>query len=885
MGTSKLTNFTCKILLQNSKDDYHQVYAPTEEADMEKKDEFYNKLQEQLSNVPNHDVLILMGDFNAKVGPDNGGSEKNMGKHGLGTRNENGDKFVELCVENDLIIGGTLFQHKTIHKETWTSPDGRTKNQIDHIAINQRWRTALQDVKAIRGADIDSDHHLVLCKLKLKLKKMKRAPRERLFNSQKLKDPATQQAFSIELSNRFHLLNDIPADDLDDYCNKVQETFLTTSEITLGYQESKRKPWISETTWELIEERRKLKYSALAGGSNPYQSDPYRVKSREVKNSARNDKRRFIESKAQEAEDAEKRGDTRTLYKITRELTGSRTASCAVVKNREGKQLTTENEQLTRWAEHFKTTLNRPEPDTEAEIQHTTRELEMNKRPITCTEIEEAIKETKGNRAPGEDKITSDMLRADPSLSAKCLVELYNKVWTEEKVPEPWKKGIIIKLPKKGDLKECGNWRGINLLSVPGKIFCRIMLRRMKASLDKILREEQAGFRPGRSCTDQIFVLRTILEQTVEWNSSLYLNFVDFEKAFDSVHHSTLWRILESYGFPQKVINILKDMYADNQCSVKHNGQLSDWFRVKSGVRQGCVISPMLFLVVIDWIMKTATSDKPRGIVWNAFDNLEDEDFADDIALVSHTHKSMQEKTNRVEEMAKLVGLKVNHAKTKIMRINAGTRADITVNGKRLDNVSEFTYLGSTLSEDSNIEKEVKTRIALASAAFQRMRPVWKSSTYSTQTKLRLYRSNVRSVLLYAAETWRTTKSIESKLRGFEGRCLRRILAIWWEQRITNEEIEAMTGINCIVEEVQRRRWKWLGHILRMDRNRHPRIALDWNPQGKRKRGRPKGTWRRTVDAERLEAGKTWNELKWLAQDRGEWRKFVGALCSRRGIG
>ena len=186
----------------------------------------------------------------------------------------------------------------------------------------------------------------------------------------------------------------------------------------------------------------------------------------------------------------------------------------------------------------------------------------MIKGPITCQEIEKAIRETKGNRAPGEDRITSDMLKADPSTSAKCLVDLFNKVWTEEKVPEDWQKGIIIKLPKKGDLTICGNWRGINLLSVQGKVFCRVLLHRIKASIERTLREEQAGFRSGRSCVDQIFVLRTLIEQSLEWNSPLYINFIDFEKAFDSVHHDTLWNILRSYGFPGRVINILSSMYS-----------------------------------------------------------------------------------------------------------------------------------------------------------------------------------------------------------------------------------------------------------------------------------------------------------------------------------
>ena len=142
------------------------------------------------------------------------------------------------------MIGGTIFQHKRIHIETWISPDGRTRNQIDHMAISHRWRTSLQDVKVIRGANIDSDHQLVLYKLRLTLRK---TPRERLYNSQKLKDPATQQAFSIELSDRFHLPSKIPADDLDDHCKKVQETILETSKHTLGYQEyHNMKPWISD---------------------------------------------------------------------------------------------------------------------------------------------------------------------------------------------------------------------------------------------------------------------------------------------------------------------------------------------------------------------------------------------------------------------------------------------------------------------------------------------------------------------------------------------------------------------------------------------------------------------------------------------------------------
>ena len=111
---------------------------------------------------------------------------------------------------------------------------------------------------------------------------------------------------------------------------------------------------------------------------------------------------------------------------------------------------------------------------------------------------------------------------------------------------------------------------------------------------------------------------------------------------------------------------------------------------------------------------------------------------------------------------------------------------------------------------------------------------------------------------------------------------MRRILRVYWQDHISNAEVSRWTGINNIVDEVKRRRWSWLGHALRMDKSRLPHAALKWTPSGKRKRGRPLGIWRRTVDEEMREAGKTWNELSWLAQDCNVCRRFVGALCFDR---
>jgi hypothetical protein len=159
--------------------------------------------------------------------------------------------------------------------------------------------------------------------------------------------------------------------------------------------------------------------------------------------------------------------------------------------------------------------------------------------------------------------------------------------------------------------------------------------------------------------------------------------------------------------------------------------------------------------------MRKVTHDRPRGVVWGLTARIEDCDFANDIALLSLTVNDIQEKTDRVNQIAKSVGLKIHPGKTKVMRAKNKSTRRICIGDTELEEVQHFMYLGSYISADSNIEKEISTRIGLAAQAFDRLRNIWKSTSLQTKTKLRIYKSNVRSVLLYASETWRMNKKIE----------------------------------------------------------------------------------------------------------------------------
>ena len=154
-------------------------------------------------------------------------------------------------------------------------------------------------------------------------------------------------------------------------------------------------------------------------------------------------------------------------------------------------------------------------------------------------------------------------------------------------------------LPKNGDLQQCDNLRGITLLSVASKIFCRFLLNRIEGDIEVKLCQEQAGFLGGKGCTDEIFYIRNNIEQSIEYNAPLCIGFINFKKAFDSIHHSTLWKIMRPYGLPQKIVDLISILYQNFECSVLMEINQSNIFSVRSGVPQGSILSPIFFNIAL----------------------------------------------------------------------------------------------------------------------------------------------------------------------------------------------------------------------------------------------------------------------------------------------
>ena len=265
-----------------------------------------------------------------------------------------------------------------------------------------------------------------------------------------------------------------------------------------------------------------------------------------------------------------------------------------------------------------------------------------------------------------------------------------------------------------------------------------------------------------------------------------------------------MWKIVRSYGVPDKLVKLIKAFYENYECCIAlDNNTLTDNFNITTGVRQGCILSPILFLIIIDWVMRKSTNDANRGIPWGEGFNLDDLDFADDLALLSNKQDDLQNKTNNLVKFADQVGLKVN---AKNMHTGADTDSPIYIDGEAVKSTKKFTYLGSVMSVEDGALSDIKARLAKARNAFSNLNSIWRTNKYSLDLKLKIYNSNVKSILMYGAETWRFVRNDFNKLNVFHTKSLRRICKIFWPNRISNTDLFARTKSRSMEDKIKIKR-------------------------------------------------------------------------------
>ncbi|KAJ0002535.1 hypothetical protein NQD34_007684 [Periophthalmus magnuspinnatus] len=355
--------------------------------------------------------------------------------------------------------------------------------------------------------------------------------------------------------------------------------------------------------------------------------------------------------------------------------------------------------------------------------------------------------------------------------------------------------------------------------------------------------------------------------------------FVDLEKG------GVLWGVLWEYGVQGSLLRAVRSLYDRSRSCVRITGSKSDLFPVHVGLRQGCPLSPVLFIILMDRISRCSQGSEG---VWFGNHRISSLLFADDVVLMASLSQDLQQALGRFAAECEVAGIRISSSKSEAMVLDRKKVAcPHQVGGESLPQVEEFKYLGVLFTSEGRMEREIDRRIGAASAVMRLLyRSVVVKKELSPKAKLSIYRSIYVPTLTYGHELWvmteRTRSWIQAAEMGFLCRVAGRTLRDRVRSSVTREEL----GVEPLLLHVERNQLRWLGHLLRMPPGRLPRQVFWACPTGRRPRGRPRTRWRDYVSRlawERL--GVPPEELEDVSGVREVWESLLRLLPPRPGPG
>ena len=564
------------------------------------------------------------------------------------------------------------------------------------------------------------------------------------------------------------------------------------------------------------------------------------------------------------------------MHQNVKELTDRKNeikSGSSCIKDKNGDMLFEKDQVAERWVEYISELYaddNRPEKEIITEIEGP---------EILQSEVENAIKKLKSGKAPGIDEIRGEELKALDSTGIQIITELCNEIYNNGYVPRDLRHSLYIKIPKKSKTTECTEHRTISLMSHAIKVILQIIIQRNSNKIEREIGKTQSGFRPKKGTREGIFNLRMIFDKYTELDKNIYICFIDYEKAVHRVYHHKLMDTLKRINIDGKDMRVIQALYYDQVAAVRIEDGHSEEFKIKRGVRQGCILSLKLFNLYTENVFREI--DNLDGVKIGGI-NINNLRYADDTALLAESEEQLQRMVNEVNSKSEDYGLRMNVKKTKVMvvrRSQEETICNIFINGKKLEQVKSFKYLGQQITEDGKCEQEIRSRIEIARGNFIKMKDVFTSKKLKLTTRKCLLKCYVLSTLLYASETWTISGGMEDKINAFEMWLYRRMLKVSYQDHVTNEEIlQRIQERPKLLTEMKRRKMLYLGHIIRG--NEIQRDILGGMVEGTRKRGRPRISWFGDIVKW---TGKTRVELMRAAQDRDKWRTMAAQVNKDNG--
>lgn len=864
------------------------VYAPHSgitQNDKSKAKEFYRDLDKARKETKGSLVTLLAGDFNSKVGRKVNNHESCLGSYSRGRRNENGLQLVNFCETNELVIANSLFQHRACHITTWEGSrriNGELKpifNQIDFIICSQKQKKIITNARSYSGMKLSTDHRLVIARLNLRKlydiwdKLTKQNQKEKVINSDILEEAKEEYERNVEKQ-----LFDLEPQSIN--WNKIKEVIIEGAKATVGYKNRKKRnqkqdPQIKDLSNKQKELRIKIKNTRK------------KEKQKKLKN-LRNQTLLQIRRRSKECFEKELEGqlklleassENKQMFIAMKELLRKKNRKNYLL-DQSKKEILNEGEAAEAAKSHFQQKLYAAGEVSISRDRPTTLH-----KPISFQETKEAIMKLNNGKSGGEDEIVPELLKYVGNNTIGEIVKVLNNM-VEGRIEdtECMGKGILITLQKPGKPKGYPeNLRPITLLNTIRKILSNIVLKRIRPKIEEFLSPAQAGFRKGRSTTDVVWTHKWLIASATTFQGKDYwILGVDLSQAFDTVNRRKLLEILKPI-VDEDELSMIKLLLEKTELMLRWNNAKSTPFETNLGIPQGDGLSPILFIVYLEWAIRDFLADLNKKVELDHTYAKEMENqepgmtpylsYADDTDFLGKDEKQMKGMEQQMKRSFEKWNLKVNLSKTELIKISRSEEA-----------WKLSKKLGTLLGE----EEEISRRKQLAQLALNRIWKVWlKGKKIRIHMKIRIYNAYVKPVLLYNAGTWATNKQQEEKLDAFHRKQLKRVLNIYYPNRISNKELYKRTGSRPISVDISKARMKMLGHILRMKKTpAYKAMEAYFNhleaEDSKKFAGRPRTNIYVTIkkdlklaDIKNLESKKDLSHLQSLAEDRVLWRRLV----------
>lgn len=844
-----------KLRINNETVSLIQVYAPTAKSKDEEIEKFYNDLTSAHDLID--ETVLVMGDFNAKIGKPQQHEQLILGQYGYGIRNERGERMLQYAYENKLSIMNSYFKKKQSRMWTWCSPDGKTKNEVDFIMSNKP--KYFTNIEVLNKVNYPSDHRIIRASLTITKLKKNRKTFNPITRMLKTESDINNYIKNLEVgfSNRISTFHNLNCQEYYDSLTEIILYSLRTKEIEKDNKNKKHKI-LKESTLDLIKKRTAL---TLQKNKTRKMKDELKEIYKKAHKAIREDYKKYRK------EIFEKNlRNFRSEKRALKELNTHKKWIQSLGDNQEKPK--TRKDILECATTFYKELYSKAQNENSEEETILSYEGTSEIGEVTESEILQQIKKLKYNKSPGPDNISNEALKWGAQLIIPFLKELFNMVFKLEQVPHQWCKSDIILLYKKGDPKEINNYRPISLLATIYKVFSSLLLNRITTKIEERQPLEQAGFRSGFSTTDHIHAIEQLLEKFKEFNQPLYIGFIDYRKAFDTISHCAIWKALRSCNVETKYINIIKTIYSNSTSNVRLEKTGED-ITINRGVRQGDPLSPKLFIAVLENIFQNL--DWKYSGIWIHGKHLSHLRFADDIVVFAKSPLELEKMMQDLNRESKKVGLHMNAEKTNIMS-NSHHKL-IQIEGIKINYVTDYIYLGKKISFDPNSnEEEVERRIRNSWKSFWTRKEILKGN-YDMEIKRTVMDTCILPCLTYACQTWTYTKKIRNRLLSTQHAMERSILRLKKTYKTKNKDIRHRTKLTDTLKHALKMKWQWAGHIARYTDKRWTSLITKWSgPLGKRKKGRPKKRW---VDDIIPFAGVNWmNTVK----NKTQWKEMEEAF-------